>query len=59
MFLKRGTIAELASAHFLINTLSNWADQNISMLNSSRRVLSKWMFFSQENSPRGYSDVTW
>lgn len=59
MFLQHGTIAEPASAHFLINSLSNQADQSISILNPSRRDLSKWVSFSQENSPPGYSEVTW
>lgn len=45
--------------HFLINSLSTRADQNISIPNPSRRVLSKWVSLSQENSPPGYSEVTW
>jgi len=46
MFLQHGTIAEPASAHFLINTRSNRADQNISLLKPCRRDLSKWISFS-------------
>lgn len=56
MFLQHGTTAEPVFAHFLINSLNNWADHNISILKPFRRDLAEWVSFSQERSSSAYSE---